>query len=533
MTDPLAQNRLADPWWRLNNLYFIKDKAGEKIRFRLNWAQRELYNRMWFLNDILKARQLGMTTFIQIFMLDRCLFNDNVNAGIVAHNKEDAEAFFSDKIKFAYDNLPQDLKLFRKATSDTTRSLKFSNGSHIRVGTSMRSGTYQYIHISEFGKMCAKYPDKAREVITGTLNTVAPGQMVFVESTAEGPHGEFYEMCQRAKDLTIKVEQGETEFTQMDYKFFFFPWWKHPDYVLREKVEIPDKLLVYFHELHEKHGIELTGEQKAWYVKKSVEQGSLMKQEYPSTPEEAFEQSDELVIYGEQLRDAREQRRIGNFPFVRGVPVNTFWDIGRNDVNAIWLHQHIEGRHRFPYYFEDSHRDLTYYVDQLLELKRELKLIYGTHYLPHDVKVTDVTQQRNLSREEVLREAGLSPIVVVPRIPRLNDGIELMRRKFPECCFDEEGCATGLRALRDYKWSYDEYHGVTRDIPARTWGRNAADALRQFAQGYRGGQSTWKEQLTQVLNTDSGKVAGLHPRRYARSRSRKNPLTNPDTTHLV
>ena len=192
MSDALSRQNLADPWWRLNNLYFIKDKKGKKVRFKPNWAQTILYNNMWYLSIILKARQLGMTTFIQIFMLDRCLFNDNVNAGIVAHNKEDAEAFFDDKIKFAYDNLPVDLKKMVNATSDTARALKFSNGSRIRVGTSMRSGTYQYIHISEFGKMCAKYPEKAAEVITGTLNTLEPGQMAFIESTAEGPFGVFY-----------------------------------------------------------------------------------------------------------------------------------------------------------------------------------------------------------------------------------------------------------------------------------------------------------------------------------------------------
>jgi len=202
MSDPLQQQRLADPFWRLNNLYKIKDKTGEVITLKVNWAQYALYESMHYLNCILKARQLGMTTIIQIFMLDRCLFNDNQNAGVVAHNKEDAEAFFADKIKFAYDNLPEDLRKLRRADTNTTRALKFSNGSMIRVGTSMRSGTYQYIHISEFGKMCAKFPDKAAEVITGTLNTVAPGQMVFIESTAEGPFGEFYDMCREAQDLT-------------------------------------------------------------------------------------------------------------------------------------------------------------------------------------------------------------------------------------------------------------------------------------------------------------------------------------------
>ena len=106
----MTELRLDDQWWRLNNLYYIKDKRGRKVLFKPNWAQKQLYNRMWFLNIILKARQLGMTTFIQIFMLDVCLFNDNQAAGVIAHNREDAEDFFDKKIKFAYDNLPATLK---------------------------------------------------------------------------------------------------------------------------------------------------------------------------------------------------------------------------------------------------------------------------------------------------------------------------------------------------------------------------------------------------------------------------------------
>ena len=98
MPDTNSPNRINDELWRLNNLYFIKDKAGKKVRFSMNWAQRALYHNMWFLNVILKARQLGMTTFIQIFMLDRCLFNDNTSAGVIAHTKGDAESFFEDKI---------------------------------------------------------------------------------------------------------------------------------------------------------------------------------------------------------------------------------------------------------------------------------------------------------------------------------------------------------------------------------------------------------------------------------------------------
>lgn len=518
---------LSNQWWRLNNLYYIKDKKGNKVLFKPNWAQLILFQTMWYLNIILKARQLGMTTFIQIFMLDRALFNDNISCGIVAHNKEDATEFFRDKIKFAYDNLPEDLREQRKATSDTTRSLHFSNGSKIVVGTSLRSGTYQYVHISEFGKICAKYPDKAEEVITGTLNTIEPGQMAFIESTAEGPFGEFYDMCQTAEDLTMKVANSDFNFTKMDWKFFFFPWWEHPDYVLHEKVDIPEKLMIYFQELRREHGIDLRDEQKAWYVKKEAEQRDKMKQEYPSTSAEAFERNTELMIYGKQLRDARRQNRICNLAISRSVPVNTFWDLGRNDYTAIWFHQHVEGRHHFIYYLQDRLEDLTYYVEQLRDLKEEYNWVYGRHYLPHDVEVTDISAMDNKSRKQILLDAGLRPIKVVPKIRHIKDGIEQVRAKFSEYWFDEEGCEAGLRALTAYEWQWDDVHKITRQTPAAGFANHGSDALRQHAQGYRDVSNGWAAQAGAAGQSVGG------GRQYARRRALEGTPLNPNFDHIL
>ena len=96
-TNDLAQaaKLLNDPLWRLNNLYRIIDKSGNKSLFKLNWAQEHLYQDMWYCNLILKARQLGISTFISLLFLDRCLFNSNQHAGIIAHTREDAEAMMS------------------------------------------------------------------------------------------------------------------------------------------------------------------------------------------------------------------------------------------------------------------------------------------------------------------------------------------------------------------------------------------------------------------------------------------------------
>jgi len=189
-TEDIGKDLLADQQWRLNNLYYIIDKEGRRVRFRLNWAQEELFDNLWYCNIILKARQLGMSTFILLYMLDNCLFIPDLRCGVIAHNLEDAEYLFRDKVKFAYDNLPEALRKWRSLDTPgktaTKKELMLNNNSSIRVGTSMRSGTLNFLHISEFGKICRKYPEKAREIVAGSLNTVQAGQHIFIESTAEG-----------------------------------------------------------------------------------------------------------------------------------------------------------------------------------------------------------------------------------------------------------------------------------------------------------------------------------------------------------
>jgi hypothetical protein len=201
-----AFNETLGDWrWRLNNLYWITDKEGRRAKFQMNWAQEALFDEMHYLNVILKARQLGFTTFIQIFMLDQCLFNSNIRAGTIAHRLEDAQAIFRDKVKYPYDQLPEWIRAAIPIVKDSAAELLFANNSSIRVSTSHRSGTLNYLHISEYGKLCARHPEKAREVRTGALNTLLHGQVAFIESTAEGQEGHFFELCQQGQ---AKVRMG-------------------------------------------------------------------------------------------------------------------------------------------------------------------------------------------------------------------------------------------------------------------------------------------------------------------------------------
>ena len=147
-----ALKLLADKKWRLNNLYKIKDKDGNVVTFKLNWAQ-EILLRPHYLNLVLKARQLGVSTYFAIMFLDSCLFNDNINAAIIADSKPVATEIFIDKVKFAYDNLPEWVQRISPAYRDNVQQMRFANGSVFRVATSLRGGTVQLLHITEFAKI--------------------------------------------------------------------------------------------------------------------------------------------------------------------------------------------------------------------------------------------------------------------------------------------------------------------------------------------------------------------------------------------
>ena len=295
--------RLVDREWRLENLYTVINEDGELVKFKLRPAQRKLLREMHHKNIILKARQLGFTTFICLFLLDYALFNRNKQIGIIGPTQTDTAVIFR-KIKVAWESFPQPISKFLglKTDGDSKVEYEFSNGSIIRVSTSLRSGTYQAVLITEFGKISARFPEKAEEIITGTLPAVQKG-LVFIESTAEGEEGRYYEMVQEAIDSARK----KTVLTQKEYKFFFFPWYQNPSNRVPGNIHIPEDVLSYLSKIEKLNNIILDIEQKNWYYLEQKIQKVKMKQEHPSLPDEAFLMSGNKLFDGHMIERHQEE----------------------------------------------------------------------------------------------------------------------------------------------------------------------------------------------------------------------------------
>mgnify|MGYP006970116857 CR=1 FL=1 len=467
---------LSDREWRLNNLYYIVNDKGVKVKFKMNSAQSRLYKNMWWRNIILKARQRGITTFVMILMLDAILFNSNVSCAVIAQGQKEALDLFEKKIRFAYTSLPAWLLRQRTTEKCSASEIRLNNKSSIIVSTSARSGTFQYLHISEYGKICKKWPDKAEEIKTGSLPAARAG-ITFIESTAEGRHGAFHDMSQTA----LKMQKSGIKHTRLDYRLFFFPWWNEPANALSDEdadaTVIPDRHFKHFYELEQKYGIETTRNQQVWYVKEEAIQGDKMKQEHPSFPEEAFEQSSEGTYFARQFTRIYSEKRITKVPYQPAIPVDTWWDLGMSDAMVIWFSQTVGRQIHVIDYYENSGEGFAHYG----QILKDKKYNYGKHTGPHDLEVRELGP--GVSRVKSAKLHGIN-FLVAPKTPTKQDSIDAARAALDVCWFDESKCSEGINGLEAYTKIWNDKMGCWSDTPRHDWSSNPSDGFQTLAMAH-------------------------------------------------
>jgi hypothetical protein len=494
--------QMADPWWRVTSgaMYKIIDKEKRIVPFRPNAAQFHFLRNMHSRNAIPKARQRGLSTVIQILMLDSALFQDNFEGVVIAQDKDAASSIFTNKLKFAYNNLPDFLLEKMPLQSDSKTEIALPNNSKVTVTTSARSGTTSFLHVSEMGKIAAKFPDKAKEIMTGSIPSVPKNGIVCIESTAEGREGKFFEIVQQA----IKLKEAGTRLTPLDFKLHFYSWWDADEYQLD-----PSHVLItkadhdYFNKLERKIGKFIEMPRRAWYVKTREGFGDHedMWQEYPSTVDECFMVSTEGTYYAEQFSRARKENRIRQVPHDQTLPVATFWDIGANDETAVWCVQNDRGAFNIINYVEATGEPFSYFVNWL----KELKYTWDSHFLPHDALAKRQQGHSNQSAMEMIMSLAPSwNLQIVPRIAETIIGIQQVRDVFPRCWFDAERCKVGLEHLELYRKEWDRTHGCWKSQPRHDMHSNAADAFRQMAQAVANKQWTVAAKFSGTVNQSYG-----------------------------
>lgn len=226
----------------------------------------------------------------------------------------------------------------------------------------------------------------------------------------------------------------------------------------------------------------------------------------------------EGAYYFKELQKARAEGRVGRIPHRADVPVNTFWDLGKNDFNSIWFHQSAAFQNCFIHSYQNSGEYLPHYAAYLKTLQQERGYVYGTHYLPHDADHKPLTSNGKSAKDQLEELMPGERFEVVPRVERRIDGINQTRAAMASCFFDDtpDGCADGLAALALYRKKWNNAIGAFTDEHVHDSNSNYADALRQFAQGYDGAQThvhaaepEWRKKL----------------RLHTATTTRRNPMT--------
>lgn len=462
--------------WRLNNLYRIIDKDSNSIPFRLYAIQEKLLDNLHNRNLILKARQLGFSTFAVLLLLDEVLFTENLAAGIVSYSLEHAQHIFKKIIGHALDTLPEQIKPFAGIVQRSAREITFNNGSSLRVDTTLRGGSYPLVLVSEFGKTCARNPQKAEEVITGTLQAVPAKGRVIIESTGEGNEGYFAEM------VTDAARRGNDGISSLEYYLFFYPWMDEPSYVLYETdIKYDVTLTDYFNRIEIETGRTITQPQRNWYAVQTKILGDKIKQEFPSTISEAFLASSDAFYFAESIGKAYNESRCLYTPLYDALlPVYVAMDIGVNDLTVMVFFQIAHGEVRVIDYYEDKNKGVDFYAKFLLQDK---KFLYHTIFLPHDSTKRDPLDVSNTYERDFRRLfSGTNTNFHV--LKRMDKQLSISHSKMmiDRCVFNVSRVKPFLDKISKYRKTWNEAQGRYLEEPYHNEASNYADCFRYLAQ---------------------------------------------------
>lgn len=454
----MSTNLLASKSWRMNHLYKIIDKSGNSIPFKLNHIQQNVLDNLHTRNLILKCRQVGMSTFSVLYLLDEALYTKNLACGIVSYSREHVEHIFKRIIGHALDNLNGKGGILSGVLNRSAREITFSNGSFLRVDTTLRGAAYQLVLVSEFGKTCARNPMKAEEVVTGTLETVSDTGRIIIESTGEGNSGYYADMVNQAS------QRGNDDLNALEYKLFFFPWFIEDKYRMQKDIEYPVELTDYFNKLESDLSITIDKKQRNWYAAKKGILGDKTAQEFPSTISEAFITSSDAYYFQVDIQEAyKSNRMLSVSPFDPLEPLYLAMDIGATDLTVMVFFQVIHGEIRIVDHYADNNKSVPFYCRFL---QQDKKYLYHTIFLPHDAARKDGIIVENTYKREFTKLFSHTEtrISVLKRTDK-NVNISNAKIKLERCVFYLNKTRDLIEHLQKYRKKWSEQYGKYLDEP--------------------------------------------------------------------
>jgi hypothetical protein len=217
--------------WLPEDLLKIRDRNGLESSLIANPVQKEFARRRGQQNIVVKARQMGLTTWISGRFFLKTITARGVLTVQVAHTREAAQSIFRMVQRF-WECLPEEMRkgCLKRSRANVGQMVFPELDSEFRVLTASdenagRGLTVQNMHLSEV----SRWPGDAAATLAGMRAALIPGGELVLESTPNGANGCFYEEWQQAEENGVVKH--------------FFPWWLEDAYVSAAVTDLSDEEL--------------------------------------------------------------------------------------------------------------------------------------------------------------------------------------------------------------------------------------------------------------------------------------------------
>jgi len=158
-------------------------------------------------------------------------------------------------------------------------------------------------------------------------------------------------------------------------------------------------------------------------------------------------------IFAEYVEELCSQQRYRSIPFELAFPVETYWDLGMHDATVIIFVQRIRDEIRIIDFYETNDKSLIDIISWLYTWRDRNRVIFGTHYAPHDV-----AKRSFLTGKSLIDELGTLGFRFqkVDRIPQKRQAFELAYTMFNKIHINQDKC----RKLIEYLLAYEASEGA-------------------------------------------------------------------------
>ncbi len=240
---------------------------------------------------LLKARQVGGTAISEAVTGHAVFFNSNTRAVIGSDNPDNSKNLW-DVLLRIHSNLPPWMQPVVDGKTKANNLHMVDLDSNVQVGSGNMKNTFgqgMTIDGGHLTELSTWLPDNCTQLEKDLMPAFASSKkhhsILIYESTAEGAMGNYFH------DLFQASRRGKTE-----WETLFLGWHSAPNKWTEDPkgVTIEPDVRALAERLQREEGVELTKGQLAFYQKKrnhytSLNKEEVLLQEFPSTPDEAFQ----------------------------------------------------------------------------------------------------------------------------------------------------------------------------------------------------------------------------------------------------